>query len=187
MSAARPKRAGRHARAVARQEESPLAWLRKRRDRDGEPMITQSQYDAGERLRADFWFAQMTPRVTMNWSPSAPVQRRRKAGMAPAMGTDIEDGAAAARERVRRALANVGPELAGVLIDVCCHLKGLEEAERAAGWPQRSGKVVLQLALTRLARHYGLGPVPERGAPRAANVRHWGSSDYRPLFELPAE
>jgi hypothetical protein len=88
---------------------------------------------------------------------------------------------------VRRALAGVGPELAGVLIDVCCHLKGLEEAERAAGWPQRSGKVVLQLALTRLARHYGLGPVPERGAPRAANVRHWGSNDYRPLFELPAE
>jgi len=83
MPAARPKRAGRRARAVARQEESPLAWLRKRRDRGGEPMITQSQFDAGERLRADFWFAQMTPRVTMNWSPAAPVQRRRKAGMAP--------------------------------------------------------------------------------------------------------
>jgi uncharacterized protein DUF6456 len=187
MSGARPKRARDHARAAGRQEESPLAWLRKRRDRDGEPMISQMQFDAGERLRTDFWFAQMTPRVTMNWSPSAPAQRRRKAGMAPAMGADIEEGAAAARERVRRALANVGPELAGVLIDVCCHLKGLEAAERAAGWPQRSGKVVLQLALTRLARHYGLGPAPERGARRAANVRHWGSNDYRPSFELPAE
>jgi len=88
---------------------------------------------------------------------------------------------------VRRALAAVGPELSGILIDVCCHLKGLEEAERAAGWPQRSGKVVLQLALTRLARHYGIGaPAPSPGTG-AAHVRHWGSDDYRPLFELPAE
>ncbi len=86
---------------------------------------------------------------------------------------------------MRRALAAVGPELSGILIDVCCHLKGLEEAERAAGWPQRSGKVVLQLALTRLARHYGIGaPAP---SPGAAHVRHWGSDDYRPPFELPAE
>ncbi len=74
-----------------------------------------------------------------------------------------------------------------MLIDVCCHLKGLEEAERAAGWPARAGKVVLQLALTRLARHYGIGSATEAQAPRAAAVRHWGSDDYRPLFELPVE
>ena len=74
-----------------------------------------------------------------------------------------------------------------MLIDVCCHLKGLEEAERAAGWPQRSGKVVLQLALTRLARHYGIGDGRAARHARAAAVRHWGSEDYRPLFELPAE
>ncbi len=48
--------------------ESPIAWLRRRKDKDGEPMISQPQFDAGERLRADFWFAQMTPRVTANWS-----------------------------------------------------------------------------------------------------------------------
>jgi hypothetical protein len=98
----------------------------------------------------------------------------------------VQDSVAGARERVRRALTAVGPELAGVLIDVCCHLKGLEEAEREAGWPQRSGKVVLQLALTRLARHYGIGEAASP-ARRGAPVRHWGSEDYRPLFELPAE
>ncbi len=100
---------------------------------------------------------------------------------------DLQDNVAGARERVRRALTAVGPELAGVLIDVCCHLKGLEEAERAAGWPQRSGKVVLQLALTRLARHYGIDPAVARSEARAPSVRHWGSDDYRPLFELPAD
>ena len=87
---------------------------------------------------------------------------------------------------MRRALSAVGPELAGVLVDVCCHLKGLEDAERAAGWPQRAGKVVLRIALTQLARHYGIGAsTGPRGG--SAPVRHWGSDDYRPLFELPAE
>jgi Domain of unknown function (DUF6456) len=73
-----------------------------------------------------------------------------------------------------------------VLIDVCCHLKGLEEAERAAGWPQRAGKVVLQLALTRLARHYGIGPATG-ASPRAVAVRHWAATTNRPLFDIPAE
>ena len=134
-------------------------------------MISQSQFDAGERLRADFWFAQMTPRTTMNWSSSAPMQRGRRYGATRAAGADMRDATAAAGERVRRALAAVGPELSGVLIDVCCHLKGLEAAERAAGWPQRSGKIVLQLALTSLARHYGLEkPAAASGNPPACAI-----------------
>lgn len=167
-------------------DESPIAWLRRRKDRSGEAMISQAQFDAGERLRADFWFAQMTPRTTMNWSSAEPMQRGRRYGATRAAGADMRDSTAAAGERVRRALAAVGPELSGVLIDVCCHLHGLEAAERAAGWPQRSGKIVLQLALTRLARHYGLeGPADTRVNPAA--MRHWGSEDYRPLFEVPSE
>ena len=152
-------------------DESPIAWLRRRKDRSGEAMISQTQFDAGERLRADFWFAQMTPRTTMNWSSSAPMQRGRRYGATRAAGADMRDATAAAGERVRRALAAVGPELSGVLIDVCCHLKGLEAAERAAGWPQRSGKIVLQLALTSLARHYGLEkPAAASGNPPACAI-----------------
>src|SRR6202795_3571532 len=156
-ASSKPEAASPRTSASVNASESPLAWLRRRKDRDGEAMISQAQFDAGERLRADFWFAQMAPRVTMSWSAMAPAQRRRRAGMTLASDGDLQENIAGARERVRRALAAVGPELAGVLIDVCCHLKGLEEAEHAAGWPQRAGKVVLQLALTRLARHYGHG------------------------------
>lgn len=165
--------------------ESPIAWLRRRKDRDGEPMISQPQFDAGERLRADFWVARMTPRVTANWSAEAPMERRRRSG--PTTSSEMLDNVADARQRVGRALAAVGPELAGVLIDVCCHLKGLESAEWAAGWSQRSGKVVLQLALTRLARHYGFGESASYSPARVAQVRHWGSDDYRSLFEAPSE
>jgi Domain of unknown function (DUF6456) len=156
--------------------ESPIGWLRRRRDKDGEPLISQAEFDAGERLRADFWFAQMTPRVTADWS-SGPSGHARRA--APGHGVEMQDGVIAARDRVHRALAAVGPELSGVLIDVCCHLKGLEEAERGAGWPQRCGKVVLRVALAGLARHYGL-VCPATGSGR---VRHWGGEDYRPELD----
>jgi hypothetical protein len=188
MPADRPKRRASREQAAAtlNDAESPIAWLRRRKDRDGGPMLSQVQFDAGERLRADFWFAQMTPRTTMNWSALAPMQRRRRSGAPLRADANMQDNAIAAAERVRRALAAVGPELAGVLVDVCCHLKGLEVAERAAGWPQRSGKIVLQLALSALARHYGLAPSAANGT-RAPAVKHWGSSDYRPHFELPSD
>jgi hypothetical protein len=162
--------------------ESPLGWLRSRRDKNGNPLISEAEFDAGERLRADFWFAQMTPKVTSGWSGTLSSRRSRRS--APGTGVEIQDSVVAARERVRRALEAVGPELSGILIDVCCHLNGLEEAERSSGWPQRSGKVVLQIALVRLARHYGLLP-PDR--PRSAaggRIRHWGAGDYKPTAEM---
>ncbi len=82
-----------------------------------------------------------------------------------------------------RALKDVGPEVGGILLDICCELKGLEEAEKANGWPQRAGKVVLQIALTRLARYYGLIGRDQPGKQRPRRVRHWGSEDYRPTLD----
>ena len=77
----------------------------------------------------------------------------------------------AARQRVHQALDTVGPEFAGLLLDVCCFLKGLEDVEHERTWPPRSAKVVLQLALDRLARHYGYA-AQARGCAHAA-VRTW--------------
>ena len=163
-------------------EESPLAWLARRRDKAGVPLISDAQFRAGEQLRADYTFALLTPRVTASYD-GAPVARGMKRA-APGTGVELADSAIAARERVNRALAAVGPELSGVLVDVWCYLKGLEEAERKAEWPQRTGKVVLRLALTRLARHYRLDE-ESRGA--SSGVQHWGARDYRPVIELPPE
>ena len=157
------------------ERETPLLWLRHRKDRNGRPLIETAQFEAGERLRADYGFAQLGGRVTANWSCLAPLKRAQRG--VPANGADLRDAVLDARTRVRCALMAVGPEVSGVLINICCELKGLEEAEKENGWPQRAGKVVLQIALTRLAKHYGL--IADTGCSRR-NVRHWGETDYRP-------
>jgi hypothetical protein len=63
----------------------------------------------------------------------------------------------------------VGPGLNDLLYDVCCNLIGLEDAESGFGWPQRTGKVVLGIALDRLATHYGMTIT----GPRHAPMRSW--------------
>jgi len=163
---------------LVNEAESPLGWLRSRKDRNGRPLISEEQFAAGERLRADYWFAHLPQRVTSNWSAPAPSMRARRG--APSNPAALRDEVLAAKERVLRALMAVGPEVAGVLVDICCELKGLEEAEAENGWPARAGKVVLQIALTRLARHYGL--LREEVAVRR-RLRHWGSADYRPTLD----
>lgn len=165
-------------------DESPLSWLVRRKDKDGRPLISLAEFDAGERLRADFYFSQMTPRVTGNWT-GVSIDKNARRG-APGFGVDIADNIIAARERVRLALRAAGPELSGILIDVCCFLKGLESLEKASGWPQRSGKIVLQIALARLARHYGLvrdGDSNANASTRAVRVLHWGAQDYKPRID----
>ncbi len=139
-------------------------------------MISATEFEAGERLRTDFTFGQLMPSVTARWSPVGAHDGRPRASSNSA--GDLTDNALAARERVRRALDAVGPELAGILVDVCCYLKGLESAEKAQGWPLRSAKVVLQLALQSLARHYGL--LGSGASPGPARIRHWGADGYRP-------
>ena len=161
------------------ERESPLGWLRSRKDRNGRPLIDAAQFEAGERLRADYGFAQLGGRITASWSCLAPLKRAQRG--APANGADLRDAVLDARTRVRCALMAVGPEISGVLVDICCELKGLEEAEKENGWPQRAGKVVLQIALTRLAKHYGL--IGDDSARRARGLRHWGESDYRPSLD----
>ena len=134
--------------------ESPIGWLYRRRDKDGQPLISRAEFEAGERLRADFCFAQMMPRVTSSWAaPTGSPSGRRGA---PGSGSDLQDNVIAAGERVRRRSRAVGPELSGVLIDVCCHLKGLESEGAAGGLAAAVGQDRAPHALKSLARHYGL-------------------------------
>ena len=158
------------------ESESPLGRLAHRKGRDGRPLIEAVQLQAGERLRADFTRANLTPNVTSSWDPSRAQGRQGQSG-----GGTFSDAVVAAREQVNRALEAVGPEFAGVLQDVCCFLKGLEDVERERRWPPRSAKVVLQLGLDRLARHYGLGR--EAHGRADAPIRTWAEPDSALVVE----
>jgi hypothetical protein len=152
--------------------ESPLAWLRNRRDKTGAPLVDDAAFTAGERLRADFALAAMGPRTTMDWEG---LGSRVDASPRPG-GVTGGEGPMAARARLAAALAAVGPDFAAILVDVCCHDKGLGPLERERDWPLRSAKVVLRLALAALARHYGLVATAAGARP----VRQWGTPDFRP-------
>ncbi len=133
--------------------ESPLTWLRQRFDKQGRRFISDVQFSAGERLRRDFTFGSLTPSVTSNWSPVISGTQR---SASPDRELELHDAQLRARDRFRDALTSVGPEFSSVLVDVCCYLIGLEEVEQKSGWPRRTGKVVLLLALSALARFYGM-------------------------------
>lgn len=113
--------------------ESPLGWLAKRKDGKGNALITSFQFEAGERLAREYWLAQLSPRVTADWSGVSSAKRSRRA--APSNNADASLTSLAAKERVHKALSCVGPELSGILIDVCCNSCGLEAAEKDHGWP----------------------------------------------------
>ncbi len=131
--------------------ENPLLWLSRRRGPDGKCLISAEQLQAASRLQNDFLQSTMRPRMTIDLTaPPA----NKQAGRQPHDGLLMNERALAARMRLGRALKALGPELAEITMKVCCHMRGLTQAENALGWPKRSGKIVLGIALTQLARHY---------------------------------
>lgn len=137
-----PGDAGGRRRVTANLAEGPLGWLKAR------GLIDARQFEAGERLRGDWTVAGLGPRGTMRWDAGAASTGERLDPVAAQLS---------AKRRVEAAMAAVGGGLSDVLWRVVCAGEGMEAAERGLGWPARSGRVVLGLALDRLADFYRLG------------------------------
>ena len=138
-------RGGRPARSrTVNLAESPLGWLHARGH------VSRRQFDAGERLRIDWERAQLDPQVTMRWD--AGPSRRGRGGRGPAAdpsATQID-----ARARFHAAVDSAGPGLADIVWRIICAGEGMRDAETALGWPARAGKLVLGMALDRIATFY---------------------------------
>ena len=127
--------------------ESPLGWLFARGH------LTQRQFDAGERLRFDYERGQLAQRVTMAWDMAPVARGRGGAAFAP----DLSGSQIDARARFDTAIHAAGPGLADILWRIVCAGEGMRDAETALGWPARAGKLVLTLALDRVADYYRIG------------------------------
>lgn len=142
-----PRRRG--ARRAARRSvtvnlaESPIGWLHARGH------LTARLFDAGERLRADYERAGLAPGITMRWD-AVRIRGGAAAGLSPT------ERQLAAKQRFDGAMAAAGKGLSDVLWRVVCACESVPHAERALEWPARSGKLVLRLALERVADFYRL-------------------------------
>jgi hypothetical protein len=121
--------------------ESPLGWLHARGHLD------DRLFDAGERLRADYERAHLAPGVTMRWDP-VQIRATDHGRLAPG------ERQIAARQRFNGAIAAAGKGLEDILWRVVCACETVTVAERELEWPARSGKLVLRIALERVADFY---------------------------------
>ncbi len=121
--------------------ENPIAWLHARGH------LSDRLHDAAEALRNDYERAQLSPSITMRWDPV----RVSETSSCPSSPSERQ---LAAKQRFDGAIAHAGSGLADVLWRVVCAGEGLPDAERSLGWPARSGKLVLNLALERVADYY---------------------------------
>jgi hypothetical protein len=124
--------------------ESPLGWLQRHGHLD------RRQYVAGEQLRMDWERANLSPCVTMRWDPAPGLAR----GQARNQGLERTEQQSVAKERFDGAIAAAGSGMADILWRVVCAGEGMRDAETALGWPARAGKLVLKMALDRVASFY---------------------------------
>jgi len=138
------RRVGRARSVTVNVAESPLSWLAAR------GLVDARQIEAGERLRGDYERASIAASTTMRWG----VTRVDNGGGGD--GDDPRIAQLSAKRRFDDAIGAMGAGLSDIAWRVICAGEALPAAEKGLGWPTRAGRLVLTLALDRLADHYRL-------------------------------
>jgi len=124
--------------------ESPLGWLHARGH------LSDRQFDAGEKLRSDWERANLAPNITMRWT-AAPARGSRRALAETLTPSERQ---IVAKQRFDEAITYLGGDLSDIAWRIICGGEGVPAAEKNMGWPARSGKLVLKIALDRLSDYY---------------------------------
>lgn len=121
--------------------ESPVALLARRRGVDGDVFLPTELLVTAERVQEDYELARLNQTDFFSLDD---VQRARAIGVAQRRSL----------QRLQGALAHWGPDLGAIVLRCCCQLQGLAQTEKELGWPARSGKLVLRIALERLRDYH---------------------------------
>ena len=124
--------------------ESPLGWLHAR------GRVTHRQMVAGENLRRDYERGALPQRTVMAWA-GPPIGKTPRGARQSGASTLAQIDA---RNRFHGGIAAAGPGLGDILWRVVCAGESVPVAEQALGWPTRAGRLVLTLALDRVADYY---------------------------------
>jgi len=129
---------------------SAMDRLYRRRDKSGQTLLTDAEYEAGKRYARDYALAGYEVLTTQNYMSAG-------ADKAPYFGEkeNLLHGRIDARRRLEQANTAIGKGLDKTIIAVCCLDRSLEQVERAEKWAIASGFTVLKLGLGALADHYG--------------------------------
>lgn len=129
----------------------PDAIARLAKGSGAQGFLLDHHLEAGRRLAALFWKAQLNQRVTMSYDPT---RIGTKGGHAPQ--GDMALSVAEARAQLNRLALALPQDCWSVLSDVCGYQLGLQDIEGRRQWPRRGAKLVLRIALDQLALHWGL-------------------------------
>ena len=130
--------------------QSPIVWLARRKDENGQAWLSPAQVAAAGRLGLDAEAALRGPSLTMRWDALP------RSGGGSATRAEPGDQAMAAGRRVEAALSACGPARAMVEA-ICIRASSLQLAEQDLGLRRRSGRALLVEGLTELAVHYRIG------------------------------
>lgn len=147
--------ASQHANQYPSTDHAPLLKLYNRQRNMAHKYLSETHLQAGQKLFDLFVKANLRPNVTMNWENLQSVKQSHHTG-----GKDMgfSETTYIARRELYESLSHVGQEFSAILVEICLFGNGLEATEKAMNWPARSAKLLLTMALDRLAEYYQLTP-----------------------------
>lgn len=134
-------------------EASPILKLFNRQRNVAHRYLNEIHLQAGQKLFKLFVSANLQPHITMDWDRLKSVPQNHYMG---SKDSGFSEQAYIARRQLYESLAHVGEEFSTILVEICLFGNGLEATEKAMHWPARSGKLLLTMALDRLAEYYQL-------------------------------
>lgn len=132
---------------------SPIVKLYNRQRNIAYKYLKERHLYAGQRLFKNFLNANLQPNITMDWNKLNSVKQNHYMGKKE---SGFSENNYIARTKLYDSLKHVGEEFSAILVEICIFGNGLEATEKTMNWPARSGKLLLTLALDKLADFYGM-------------------------------